>query len=75
MHTSIIYHYLKKVTSNNIQGLFQFFSTYIINIEGKYRFFVHFFHQTFIALVLVISIFTLDMSIGFYGNVFAAYMV
>ena len=29
---------LKKATSNNIQGLFQGFTTLIINIEGKYGF-------------------------------------
>ena len=40
---------LKKATSNNIQGLFQGFITLIINIEGKYGFFVHFWHQTFIG--------------------------
>ena len=36
------YYYPKKTTSNNIQGLFQGFFTLIINIEGKYHFFVHF---------------------------------
>ena len=48
----------KKATLNNIQGLFQGFSTLIINIEGKNRFFVRFWHQTFLALVISIS--TLD---------------
>ena len=59
---------LKKVTSNNIQGLFQGFITLIINIEGKYVFFVHFWYQTFIALVLDISILTLDMSVNNTSN-------
>ena len=38
-----------------------FFLILIINIEGKNRFFVHFWHQTFIILVLVIPKLTLDM--------------
>ena len=56
------------ITLNNIQGLFQGFITLIINIEGKYVFFVHFWHQTFIALVLDISILTLDMSVNNTSN-------
>ena len=59
---------LKKGTSKNFQGLFQGFFTLIFNIEGKYCFFVHFWHQTFMALVLVISILTLDMSVNNTSN-------
>ena len=59
---------LKKAASNNIQGLFQGFITLIINIEEKYVFFVHFWHQSFIALVLDISILTLDMSVNNTSN-------
>ena len=59
---------LKKATSNNIQGLFHFFFTLIINIQGKYIVFVHFWHQTFIGLVLVISILALDMSVNNTSN-------
>ena len=59
---------LKKATSINIRGLFQGFITLIINIEGKYVFFVHFWYQTFIALVLDISILTLDMSVNNTSN-------
>ena len=59
---------LKRTTSNNIQWLFELFFTLIINIEGKYLFFVHFWHQTFIILVLAISILTLDMAVNNTSN-------
>ena len=52
----------------SVQGLFQGFITLIINIEGKYAFFVYFWHQTFRALVLDISILTLDMSVNNTSN-------
>ena len=51
-----------------IQGLFQGVFTSIINTEGKYCLFVHFWHQTFIVLVLVIFILTLDMSVNNTSN-------
>ena len=44
------------------------FSTSIINIEGKHSFFGHFWYQTFIVLVLVICILTLDMSVNNTSN-------
>ena len=46
------------------RGYFWFCSTLIINIEGKYHFFVHFWHQIFMALILVFSLLTLDMSVN-----------
>ena len=55
---------LKKLLQTIFRGYFRVFSTLIINIEGKYSFFVHFWHQTFMDLVLVISILTLDMSVN-----------
>ena len=58
----------KKATSSNIQGLFQGYFTLFINIEGKHHFFVHFWNQTFIGLVLAISILTLDMSVNNTSN-------
>ena len=61
---------LKKAISNNIQGLFQVFFTVIINIKGKYSFFVHFWHQTFMALALVMSILTLAMLVNDTSNSF-----
>ena len=58
----------KKATSNNFGGYFRFFFTLIINFEGKYYFFVHFWHQTLIDLVLAVSILTLDMSVNNTSN-------
>ena len=50
------------------RGNFIFFPTLIINIEGKDSFFVCFWHQTFMVLVLIISILTLDMSVNDTSN-------
>ena len=52
--------------SNNIQWLFQGFFTLIINIEGKYIFFVHFLASN--LLVLAISILTLGMAVNDTSN-------
>ena len=60
--TSTRYYYLRKSYFIQYSGFFQGVFTLIINIEGKYLLFlVHFWHQTFIFLVPVISILTLDI--------------
>ena len=56
--------HLKKLLQTIFRGYLSVFFTLIINIEGKYCFLVHFWYQTFIVLVLVISILTLDMSVN-----------
>ena len=60
--------HLKKLLQTIFRGYFMVFFTLIINIEGKYHVFVHFWHQTFIDLVRAISIFTLDMSVNNISN-------
>ena len=59
---------LKRLLQTIFKGYFRGFFTLIVNIEGKYNFFVHFWHQTFIALVLAISLLTLDMSVNNTSN-------
>ena len=60
---------LKKSYFKQYSGVISvFFFTLIINIEGNYVFFVHCWHQTFIVLVLVISILTQDMSVNNTSN-------
>ena len=59
---------LKKLLQTIFRGYSRFFFTLIMNIEGKRHIFVHFWHQTFIGLVLAISILTLDMSVNNTSN-------
>ena len=55
---------LKKLLQAIFRGYFRGFFTLFINTEGKHHFFVHFWYQTFIDLVLAISILTLNMSVN-----------
>ena len=59
---------LKKLLQAIFRGYFRVCFTLFINIEGKHHFFVHFWYQTFIDLVLAISILTLDMSVNNASN-------
>ena len=59
---------LKKLPQAIFRGYFRVFSTLLIIIEGKHYFFVHFWYQTFIDLVLAISILTLDVSVNNTSN-------
>ena len=61
---------LKKLLQAIFRGYFRGFFTLFIIIEGKHYFFVHFWYQTFIDLVLAISILTLDMSVNNTSNSF-----
>ena len=59
---------LKKLLQAIFRVISGFFFTLFINIKGKHHFFVHFWYQTFIDLVLAISILTLDMSFNNTSN-------
>ena len=59
---------LKKLLQTIFRCYLRVFATLIINIEGKFGFSFHFWYQTFMTLVLVISILTIDMSINNTSN-------